>query len=116
MTSPYCLRLTPQERAAIAQLARAHDMSMAAYIRFKVLDPAQRRSSEQPKSQQDQSLAQILSMLGQSRYANNLNQLAKAANLGTLVITPDVKAQIDESYKMILWVRRMLISALGLKP
>ncbi|WP_299828281.1 plasmid mobilization relaxosome protein MobC [uncultured Roseobacter sp.] len=27
---------------------------------------------------------QVLAMLGQSRIANNLNQLAKAANLGTL--------------------------------
>ncbi len=37
-------------------------------------------------------LAQLLAALGQPRVANNLNQLAYAANTGSLALTPDEAA------------------------
>lgn len=109
-TSPYSIRFTPKERASIAHMAKQQDMSDAAFIRFKVFEEyAQQHVS-------NKELAKILTLLGQARLANNLNQLAKAANLGTLILSPDVKAQIDELYDTVMWIRRALIEALGLKP
>lgn len=40
-------------------------------------------------------LALLLSELGQSRLASNINQLAKAANMGTLDITPEIEREIE---------------------
>ena len=54
-------------------------------------------------------------MLGQTRIANNLNQIAKAVNTGTLIISPDIYAQIDETYQMIYQIRQLLIKAQGLR-
>jgi len=54
-------------------------------------------------------------MLGQSRIPNNINQLAKAANSGTLPVTPDTEKQLHEACYSVTWIRRQLIQALGLK-
>jgi hypothetical protein len=54
-------------------------------------------------------------LLGQSRIANNLNQLAYHANIGALPIDDIIKAQITEAYGHGLFLRKTLIKALGLR-
>ena len=79
---PFSLRLTFEERAKIE--ADAAGMSLGGYIRSRLLDPdwiAPRRRGKFPVKDH-RALAQLLAMLGQSRLANNVNQLAKAANTG----------------------------------
>ncbi len=116
--SPYSLRLTQPQRDFIRAQASAMKMSDAKWIRYRLFRDTALKSSEQkilqPISHQKE-LAQILFLLGQSRIANNLNQIAKAVNMGTLVLGPDVYNQIDESYRSVIWMRRSLIKALGLK-
>lgn len=84
---PFSLRLSFEERARLT--AQAEGMALGAYIRSRLLDepPRRKRVSEIDRD----SLLRVLGQLGQSRIANNLNQLARAANLGTLPATPETE-------------------------
>ena len=61
-------------------------------------------------------LALVLSELGQSRLASNINQLAKAANMGALDITPEIEKEIETACQEIQTMRALLIAALGVVP
>ena len=62
-----------------------------------------------------QALGQALALLGRSRLASNLNQLAFAANSGSLVLTTDIAALLAEALSDVRALRRLLLSALGMK-
>jgi len=62
-----------------------------------------------------QAIAQILGLLGQSRFANNLNQLAYHANVGSLVMEEETVDQIAEAHEHIVFLRKVLVKALSLK-
>lgn len=59
-------------------------------------------------------MARALAMLGASRIANNLNQLAHQANIGSLIMGENTLAQIDEASAHVRHMRDELVSALGL--
>ncbi|SIS41974.1 mobilisation protein (MobC) [Thalassolituus maritimus] len=67
------------------------------------------------KRASDRDISQVIYLLGQSRIPNNLNQIAKGINMGTLIVTPDTERHLDEAYRMVLWIRQTLIHQLGLK-
>ncbi|MEJ2681299.1 MAG: plasmid mobilization relaxosome protein MobC [Gammaproteobacteria bacterium] len=48
------------------------------------------------------ALSQVLAELGQSRIANNLNQLAKASNTGSLPVNRD---DVMVTYRLDEWLR-----------
>lgn len=112
--SPFCIRLTPYERAYLEQLAG--NRSLSAYMREELLgDMAEkRRELRNPKIEQEQYAA-LLAALGQSRLSSNLNQLAHAANVGTLDVSQDTEQQLQDAYVCILEMRKALFMALGLK-
>lgn len=56
-----------------------------------------------------------MGLLGQSRISQNINQLAKAANSGSLPVTPDVHKALLEATRAIQHMRALLIEAMGLK-
>ena len=62
----------------------------------------------------EQSLARTLSMLGETRIANNLNQLAHKANMGELKMNSSTLAQIEEAYDHFQAMRAALIKAIGM--
>ena len=64
--------------------------------------------------QDQQALARLLGLLGETRIANNLNQLAYHANTGTLLIDEQTTDQINEAYGHVCFMRDALIEALGL--
>lgn len=112
---PFSIRLTKEERQKLDQLAQG--TSLAEYIRSRIFDgnaPAHRTKGRFPVKD-EQALSQILGMLGHSRIPNNINQLAKAANSGTLPVTPDTEKQLYEACYSVIWIQRQLIQALGLK-
>lgn len=115
--SPFTLRMNAMEREKLAELAKAMDISQAAFIRAKTFDGL---SINQPKSNlalDHQALSKLLLLLGESRIGNNLNQLAKHANMGTLNLpSADIEDQLNESYLAIQWMRKTLIQGMGLKP
>ncbi len=114
--SPITLRLTDEEREKLK--IAAGDMPVSAYIRKCVFGadvaPRKKRLSHKPVGDQE-AIARVLNMLGQSRIANNLNQIAYHANCGTLLLDNDTKRQIKETYSYIAFMRVKLIEALGLQ-
>jgi len=95
----------------------ADGVALSVYLRAKALEktlPKRRRLSSS-SIEDTQAIAQLLGLLGQSRIANNLNQIAYHANIGSLQIDDETKAQINEAYDHILFIRQTLIKALGKK-
>ena len=112
----FYLRFTLEERA---QLERdAVGLSLGAYIRSCLFDESlpKRRTRGKHPVKDHHALAQVLGELGQSRLANNLNQLAKAANSGSLEGTPDTEQALKHACADIRWMRHVLMSSLGLLP
>lgn len=107
---PFSLRLSFEERVRLTE--QAGGTPLGAYIRERLLAEPPRRSRINPADRQ--ALLQLLGTLGQSRIANNLNQLAKQANLGTLPVTPDTEAELSAAAADIAAMRLMLVKALGL--
>jgi len=112
---PFSLRLTFEERAALERAAA--DMPLGAYIRSRILgEDARPRKTRNKRPVEDYAaLGQVLSELGRSRIANNLNQLAHAANSGSLPVTPDTEAALVESCRDVQALRAEVIRALGLR-
>jgi len=63
-----------------------------------------------------QALGQALALLGASCLSSNLNQLAHLAHIGALPITLELEAELAAALDDIRSIRRLLITALGLKP
>lgn len=61
-----------------------------------------------------QALARVLGLLGQSRIANNLNQLAYHANCGSLLLDDQTQEEIHEACTHVVAMRADLLKALGL--
>ncbi len=112
---PFSLRLSFDERSQLEKAAG--NMALGAYIREKLLTTPEERQYVREKPTEDRKmLGQLLSVIGKAHLANNLNQLAKAVNSGSLDVTPDTERMIRESYAEIMWMREILIEALGLRP
>ncbi|VXC98358.1 conserved hypothetical protein [Oceanicaulis sp. 350] len=113
---PFSLRLSEEERALLRQ--RAGRRSLGEYIRHVLFgDHASPRKVKcrQP-SEADQNAATQLAGLGQSRLASNMNQIAKAANIGALPVTPDLVRELHQACTDIAAMRAALIASLGIKP
>ena len=112
---PFSLRFSAEDRARLERDAAG--MSLAAYIRWRLFDPASpppRRRNKAPVKDH-QALSTLLAQLGQSRLSSNLNQLARAAHSGSLPVSPDVEAELRDAVAEITAMRVLLIDALGLK-
>lgn len=114
---PFSVRFSEAEKAVLR--ARAGGVPLGEYIRSTVLGDATESQSHRrhraPVKDAD-ALGQVLGLLGQSRLANNLNQLAKAANQGSLPVTDDLEADLKRACTDILIMRQWLMRALGKRP
>jgi hypothetical protein len=111
--SPLTLRLTEDERAKLEELAAG--MTLSTYVRACVFGQEAKRRKRRAKNtvEDTKAAAEALALLGQSRIANNLNQLAYHANIGALDIGEAERAKIDEAYAHVLAIRTLLVRALG---
>lgn len=113
LRSPLCIRLTKQERQRLEQ--DAGDMPLSAYVRSRLFDEnhtAPRKRFKRPIKDHE-ALGRVLAELGNSRITNNLNQLARAANSGSLPLCPETERDIHEAYITIQSIRQSLMAALG---
>jgi hypothetical protein len=117
---PFSIRFTAEERARLNR--DAGTLSLAAYIRLKLLSDGDKTKSPRKltkKAHQPSAelavLGHMLGGLGQSRLASNLNQIAKAANMGALPVTPELTQELQEACAAVQEMRRELILALGIK-
>ena len=110
----FSLRLTPQERQTLNELAG--NQSLGQYIRSRLLGEVtkMRRSVRRP-SADAAKLALVLAELGKSRLASNINQLAKAANTGNLPVSAEVEKQLETACAEIQAMRMLLVTALGIE-
>lgn len=113
--APFSLRLTLEERERLVREARG--VPLGVYIRSRLFDAAAspRRSVRRPTADQ-QGLARTLAALGDSRLSSNLNQIAKAANMGVLPVTPELENELAAACNNVRAMRAALMEALGLKP
>lgn len=111
---PFSIRLTEDERRSL--LERAGKLPLGVFIRDLILaggSQTPRRRTANPVKDHE-ALARVLAAFGQSRIANNLNQLAKAVNTGALPVTPETESEIHAACTAVIAMRRDLIRALGL--
>lgn len=92
---------------------------MAVFLRSLIFDEAllsKRRKSRKSPIKDHQVLASLQGELGQSRIANNINQLAKSANSGSLEVSPDTEKALQNACSDVRWIRYMVMKALGVEP
>ena len=113
---PFSLRLTYEERARLD--AERGSKTLAAYIRERLfgVDAAPRKKRGNSPVQDKEALGRMAGTLGQSRLSQNMNQLAKAVNSGSLPVTPETEAEIKEACREISEMRDELMAALGKAP
>ncbi|MCP1472009.1 hypothetical protein J3E64_003724 [Sphingobium sp. OAS761] len=112
--APLSLRLSRDERARLERDAAG--MSLGAYIKWRLFDPDRPPPRTRGKApvRDHILLSQLMALLGQSRLSSNINQLAKAANSGSLPVTPETEADLRHACHDLADMRRMLMRALGL--
>ncbi|SMD07222.1 plasmid mobilization relaxosome protein MobC [Primorskyibacter flagellatus] len=110
---PFSLRLSKEERAKLETAAAG--MPLGPFIKAKLLDGdlSPRRTRGGAPVKDHAALARALGLLGNLRLANNLNQLAKAANVGALPLSPEVEAELMATCAAVLAIRAELMKALG---
>jgi hypothetical protein len=112
---PFSLRLSAEERTRLVD--EAAGAPLGSYIKAKVLGsvlPVRMRRTGLAIEDRT-ALAQALALLGRSRISNNLNQLAHLANVGALPMTPETEAELCTTLADVREMRRLLMTALGLK-
>jgi len=93
---PFSIRLTQEERERLEGEAKGKPLGVYSRERLLGDGTAPRKLRRKPAADQA-GLAKVLGMLGQSRLANNLNQIAKAAHIGVLVVSPALIEEIEEA-------------------
>jgi len=113
--APPSLRLSDDERQQLA--SQAGSLALGSYIKSVVFaDQAHRyRKTPKPPVAEQQLLAEILARLGESRTANNLHQIAKHLNLGTLVVDDELEADLKQAIIDVAWMRTTLMQALKVR-
>lgn len=90
-------------------------MTLSSYIRACLFAKAEKRRKRRSKKTvaDKRAVAEALALLGQSRIASNLNQLAYQANIGALIVEERERANIEEAYNYVLMLRALLVAGLG---
>lgn len=112
--SPFCLRLSTEERTRLER--EAAGLSLGEYVRQRIFDESlpKRRTRGKFPVKDHQALSQIIGQLGRLRLSQNLNQIAIAANTGTLDLSPETLAVLLEACADVREMRSLLMRALGL--
>ncbi len=109
--APFSLRLSFEEKAALKEMAG--DVPLGAFIKAVLFDGAAHNVlRKDPKVSDDEALGHVLGALGKSRLSNNVNQLAKAVNMGALPVTPETEAELQQACADIAAMREALMRAL----
>lgn len=109
--APFSLRLSFEEKTALKNMAAGEPLG--AYIKAVLFDEARTgvRRSKTP-ARDGQAVGRALGELGKSRLSQNLNQLAKAVNMGALPVSPETEAEIQDACRAVKDMRDALMDAL----
>ena len=113
--APFSLRFSFEEKQKLIE--DAGRQSISAYIKARLFDPdtpvKQARGLNPVKDQK--ALAQLLGMLGASRIAKNLDELADAARVGALPLGDETDKALRRACDDIRVMRSFLLAALGIR-
>ncbi|WP_441232119.1 plasmid mobilization relaxosome protein MobC [Tardiphaga sp. 215_C5_N2_1] len=112
---PFSIRLTETEKEQLRK--RAGSIPLGVFIRNLVFGDERviAVAAQRYPLKDAEPLGRLLGMLGQSRLANNLNQLAKAANQGSLPVTAELETDLSQACADIREMRHLLLRALGMQ-
>ena len=105
--SPYSIRFTDEEREELGKLAKGQPW--ARYIKDVLF-----REKRRPKIIEidRKGLGRLIGVLGRSRIATNINQLAKAANSGSLPVDDETRKALNQACRTVEWMRLSLLDIL----
>ncbi len=108
------LRLSEDELTRLKTLSQG--MTLSAYIRKCLFgkNVTLRKVRNRAPVKDQKSLARVLGLLGETRIANNLNQIAYEANCGSLLLDEQTEIRLNEASKHVFYIRKELVKALGL--
>lgn len=112
-TKHLSLRLTDDERTRL--FADAGRTPVSAYIRTRLFGADARERAIRIPAPVEADLARLLAVLGQSEIAVNLRELAEAARVGALPVTPETEHAIRSACDTVERIRSDLLKALGLR-
>jgi hypothetical protein len=112
---PFSLRLSPAERDALRR--QAGKTPLGAYIKARVFAEGDPGTAGRVGSGSDKrkAMAQALALLGSGQYASNLHQIARAAEIGALPVTPELEDELRAACRHVAEVKALLVQAVGLK-
>jgi hypothetical protein len=115
-THTVSFRVTEKERDRLNNDSAG--VSRSAYIRDRLFgSSAEKRKTRGKNPVKDfEALARVLSLLGRSNLADDLNELDWAVQNGVVKIDPVTALAIKQACVDIATIRQDLIIALGLKP
>ena len=109
--APFSLRLSFEEKTALMKMAEGQPLG--AYIKAVLFDEARTGVPQKSnRSADSKAVGRALGELGKSRLSQNLNQLAKAVNMGALPVTPETEAEIQDACRAVKDMRDALMDAL----
>lgn len=110
------VRLDEAEHAYL--LTQAGVRTLSNYVRDLLLGEFKSNSQTRPKKRKripqtdTKAIARALALLGRSRLASNLNQIAKLAHMGALPVTDDLTEELQSACADIAAMRAALMKAL----
>lgn len=115
-THTVSFRVTDEERDRLN--SDAAGVSRSAYIRECLFGSSAKKRKTRGKTpvKDFEALARVLSLLGRSNLANDLNELDWAVRNGIVKIDPPTALAIKQACVDVAALRKDLIIALGLKP
>ncbi|MBL29061.1 MAG: hypothetical protein CMM50_16115 [Rhodospirillaceae bacterium] len=114
-SSPFSLRLTEAERARLQALAGSQPLGSFIRARIFAGEAEVPRARGKGPVADHKALAQLLGKIGQSRLPENLNELAQATRVGALPLDGDTIAALQTACADIATMKRMLMTALGIR-
>ena len=113
--APFSLRMTAEERLDLER--RAGRQPLGAYIRERLFErqTTPRRCRGQGVVKDHKALSQVLGLLGRSRLAATMNQLARAADVGALPVSPEVETSLRDACKDVAAIKALVMRALGIQ-
>lgn len=118
---PFSIRFSDDELTQLRKEAGV--LSIAAYIRLKLFTHPEQQGRQRKKLARKNAapsaeltvISQLLGRFGESELASNMQDIAKAASIGALPVTPELEEELFEACKAIQCMRLDLIKALGVK-
>lgn len=112
--SPFSIRFSESERQRLQNAAG--NLPLGEYIKQRLFHDLPAVPRQNGVSRVDkEAIGQALAALGQSKLASNMNQIARAANIGTLPIDAELTLDLQRACAEITALRQALLKAMGLR-